>query len=116
MLSSPLVLTVAGTLSVQAKEYLKEMMYICSYYMIGKSASSVTIGGIFCAGGDTRFGLICDVINMWLVIVPMGVLAAFVCKWPVMVVYFLLNLDEITKLPAIYIHYKKYNWVKNITQ
>ncbi|MCI6420766.1 MAG: hypothetical protein PUH04_06060 [Firmicutes bacterium] len=56
MLSSPLVLTVAGTLSVQAKEYLKEMMYICSYYMIGKSASSVTIGGIFCAGGDTRLG------------------------------------------------------------
>ena len=74
--------------------------------MIGKSASSVTIGGIFCTGGDTRFGLICDAINMWLVIVPMGVLAAFVFKWPVMVVYFLLNLDEITKLPAIYIHYK----------
>lgn len=116
LLSSPLVLTVAGTLSVQAKEYLKEMMYICSYYMIGKSASSVTIGGIFCAGGDTRFGLICDAINMWLVIVPMGILSAFVFKWPVMVVYFLLNLDEITKLPAIYIHYKKYNWVKNITQ
>ena len=116
MLSSPLVLTVAGTLSVQAKGYLKEMMYICSYYMIGKSASSVTIGGIFCTGGDTRFGLICDAINMWLVIVPMGVLAAFVFKRPAMVVYFLLNLDEITKLPAIYIHYKKYNWVKNITQ
>lgn len=116
LLSSPLVLNISGTLSVQAKEYLKEMMYICSYYMIGKSVSSVTIAGIFCAGGDTRFGLVCDAINMWLVIVPMGMISAFVFKWPVMVVYFLLNLDEITKLPAIYIHYKKYNWVKNITQ
>ena len=61
------------------------------------------------------FGLKCDTINMWLVIVPMGLLAAFVLKLPVPVVYFLLNLDEFTKIPAEWLHYRKYKWVRNLT-
>ena len=32
-----------------------------------------------------------------------------------MVVYFVLNLDEIIKLPVVYKHYKKYKWIKNLT-
>ena len=31
------------------------------------------------------------------------------------VVYFIVNLDEIVKLPAVYRHYKKYKWVKDLT-
>lgn len=112
---SPLILRFASNLSVQAQGYLKIMLYICSYYMVGKSISATLIAGIFCAGGDTRFGLICDAVNMWVVIIPMGLLAAFVFQLPVPVVFFLLNLDEILKLPVEYLHYKKYRWVKNLT-
>lgn len=32
-----------------------------------------------------------------------------------MAVYFIVNLDEIVKLPAVYRHYKKYKWVKDLT-
>lgn len=84
--------------------------------MIGKSINSTVIAGIFCAGGDTTFGLICDIITMWVIIVPIGLVSAFVLKLPVLVVYVLLNLDEMIKLPAVYKHYKKYRWVKNITK
>lgn len=52
---------------------------------------------------------------MWIIIVPIGMLSAFVWKLPVLVVYFLLNLDEFVKLPAVYRHYKQYKWVKNLT-
>ena len=34
----------------------------------------------------------------------------------VLTVYFLLNLDEFVKLPAVYRHYKKYLWVRNLTK
>ena len=77
--------------------------------------NSSTIAGIFCAGGDTRFGLFCDLVTMWVIIVPIGILAAFVWKIPVPAVYFLLNLDEFVKRPAVYRHYKKYGWMKNLT-
>lgn len=77
--------------------------------------NSVVISGIFCAGGDTRFGFICDSVTMWAFIVPVGALAAFVLKLPVLWVFFILNLDEMVKLPVVYRHYKKYLWLKNLT-
>lgn len=116
LLCSPLILRFSSGLTEEALSYLKIMLFICAYYLIGKSINSTTIAGIFCAGGDTRFGLLCDTVTMWLIIVPLGFAAAFLFKLPVLWVYFLLNLDEIIKLPAVYRHYKKYHWVKNITE
>lgn len=112
---SPLIFRFAGNLSSQAQGYLKIMLLICGYYLIGKSMNSTVIAGIFCAGGDTRFGLCCDTITMWVVIIPAGMIAAFWLKLPVLWVYFWLSLDEFVKLPAVYRHYKKYQWVKNLT-
>mgnify|MGYP007021944173 FL=1 len=43
-------------------------------------------------------------------------IAAFVLKLPVMVVYFIISMDEVIKVPAVYRHYKKYKWVKNLTE
>ena len=111
---SPLIVRATG-LTPQAQGYLQKMLLICSYYLAGKSVNCMTIGGIFTAGGDTKFGMICDTVTLWCVTVPLGVLCAFVFKLPVMVVYFVLNLDEIIKLPAVFIHYRQYKWVKNIT-
>lgn len=112
----PVIQGFAGTLSPQAQDYLRFMLFVCSYYLIGKSFSATVIGGIFSAGGDTRFGLICDTINMWAIIVPVGCVAAFVLHLPVPVVYFFLNLDEFTKMPLEIWYYRKYRWVKNITK
>lgn len=116
LVCSPLVQLLAVSLSEQAHEYLRVMLMICAYYMVGKAVNSTVVAGIFCAGGDTKFGLLCDAVTMWVIIVPVGMLAAFVWKLPVLTVYFLLNLDEFVKLPAVYRHYKKYLWVRNLTK
>jgi len=115
LLISPLILRLAD-LTPQAKEYLKWMLVICSYYCVGKSVNSTTIGGIFCAGGDSKFGFLCDAVTLWGITVPLALCAAFLWKIPVIWVYFILNLDEFIKLPAVYRHYKKYKWVNNITR
>lgn len=111
---SPLILTVTD-LSDTATGYLKWMLVMCSYYMIGKSVNGTTIAGIFCAGGDSKFGFLCDAVTLWCITVPLGLIAAFVLKLPVLAVYFILNLDELIKLPAVYRHYIKYKWVKDLT-
>ena len=103
-------------LTDRAYEYLSFMLLINSYYIVGQVFNTVTIAGVFRAGGDSRFGLICDTINMWLVSVPLGFLAAFVFKLPPMGVYFVLCLDEFWKLPVVIKHYKSYKWLKNITR
>lgn len=98
-----------------ARGYLQKMLLISSYYIAGKSVNCMTIGGIFAAGGDSKFGMLCDSVTLWCIIVPLGCICAFILKLPVMVVYFVLNLDEIIKLPVVYKHYKKYKWIKNLT-
>lgn len=113
---SPVLRIFTGSLSAQAHSYLKNMMYICTYYMIGKSVNTTVIAGVFCAGGDTKFGLKCDAVTMWVILIPIGMITAFVLKLPIMVVYFIISMDEIIKLPAVYRHYKKYNWVRNLTE
>ena len=90
-----------------ARGYLQKMLLISSYYIAGKSVNCMTIGGIFAAGGDSKFGMLCDSVTLWCIIVPLGCICAFILKLPVMVVYFVLNLDEIIKLPVVYKHYKK---------
>ena len=111
---SPAVLIVSD-LSPTAEEYLKWMLVMCSYYMIGKYVNGTTISGIFCAGGDSRFGFLCDTVTLWCFTVPAGFITAFVLKMPVLLVYFIINLDEIVKLPAVYRRYKKYRWLKDLT-
>lgn len=113
---TPVALMIPTDMTPVAHGYLKWMLLLGAYYIIGNSLNSTVIGGIFPAGGDTKFGMICDCITLWCVVVPLGLLAAFVWKLPVIAVAAILTLDEFVKIPAVYIHYKKYKWVKNITR
>lgn len=111
----PFVLKYAA-LSEQAMHYLKYMLLINTYYIMGAAVNTTLIAGVFRAGGDSRFGLICDVIDMWVYAVPLGFLAAFVFKLPVLWVYFLLCTDEFVKWPWVIRHYRSGKWLKNITR
>lgn len=113
----PLVLRFASaSLSDTAIGYLRVMLWINSYYIMGAAVNTSLIAGVFRAGGDTRFGLICDSIDMWCYAVPLGFLAAFVLKLPVLWVYFLLCTDEFVKWPWVLRHYRSGAWAKNITR
>ena len=112
---TPFVLRFAS-LNDTAMHYLKYMLLINSYYIMGSAVNTALIAGVFRAGGDTKFGLICDTIDMWVYAVPLGFFAAFVVKLPVLWVYFLLCTDEFVKWPWVIHHYCKGEWAKNITR
>ena len=116
LLGAPLVLRAAHTLTDQARHYLKYMLMMCSYYMIGRIVNTTFYNGIFTAGGDTRFGFWSDLINLWGVILPTGFVAAYVLRLPVLAVYFILYLDEFTKMPVVLAHYRKRRWLRNLTR
>ena len=87
-----------------------------AYYIMGAAVNTALIAGVFRAGGDTKFGLICDTIDMWCYAIPLGFFAAFVLKLPVLWVYFLLCTDEFVKWPWVIKHYREGKWAKNITR
>lgn len=115
MAISPLIIRIAP-LTDTAASYLQGMLIFCGINIMFQSVNATVLDGIFCAGGDAKFDMVGNLFAMWSFSVPFGFLAAFLLKWPVMVVYCIVNLDEIVKIPAVYLHYKKYIWVRNITR
>lgn len=115
LLGRPLVFAFFD-LSERADSYLNVMLWISSYYVVGQAVNTLLVTGIFRAGGDSRFGMICDTVVMWGISIPLGVIAAFVLHLPPLIVYFLLCLDEFWKIPAVYRHYKSYRWLCDITR
>jgi len=115
LLAAPFILEYAS-LTEQAKEYLRVMLYMNTYYITGQAVNTTLIAGVFRAGGDSRFGLVCDTIDMWCYAVPLGFVAAFVLKLPPMWVYFLLLTDEFVKWPWVFKRYFSYKWINNITR
>lgn len=111
----PLILSFS-TLTVTATAYLSGMLLISSYYAIAGSVNNMVIGGIFCAGGKSKFGCICDAIVLWLIVIPTASLSAFYFNLPVLAVYFILCLDECIKVPIVFWYYRKYTWAQNLTE
>ncbi|WP_122644492.1 MATE family efflux transporter [Luxibacter massiliensis] len=99
-----------------AKEYLKFMFFVMSYFVVAQSFNTTLVVGTFRSGGDTRFGLIMDVATMWGCSILLGWLAAFVLKLSVPVVYVILMCDELIKLPITWIRYRSLKWLKDVTR
>ena len=103
-------------LTGDAHALLGQMLWINAVYCIGKSFNMCMVSGVFSAGGDTKFGLLCDGVTMWGVILPLGLLTAFALHWPPICVYLVLCADEFVKLPAVVRHFRQYRWLVNLTR
>ena len=103
-------------LSPMATYYLRGMMIIMAFYMIGRSVNAITINGVFSAGGDTLFDMYSLAVSMWCLAVPLAALGTFVFHWPVFCVYACTCLDEVGKIPWTMYHFRKYKWVKDLTR
>ena len=115
LISMPIVMNTMK-LTDQAMDYLLIMLIICSIYMIAKSINIAVINGIFYSGGDSKFDAYSLGVTMWGIIIPLSLLGTFIFNWPVLVIYLIISLDEIIKIPWVLHHYKKYKWLKNITK
>ena len=103
-------------LTPQASAYLSQMMLVMTLYMIGRAVNTVTINGIFAAGGDTMFDLVTLFITMWCISIPLAALGTYVFHWPAVLIFFFTCLDEVGKIPLVIRHFFKYKWVKDLTR
>ena len=109
------VLLLSG-LTGEAASLLSMMLPINALYCIGRSFNSCLISGIFCAGGDTRFGVYLDFITMWIIVLPLSYLSAFVFDCRAIVIYAFLNLDEFIKMIPSAWRFGRYKWLRNLTR
>lgn len=99
-----------------AIRYLQIMLYINIAYQMGQIINTVLIASIFRCGGNSKYGMVLDIICMWCFAVPLGLISAFVLKLPPLIVYVLMCTDEFAKMPFAVHHYLKGGWIRNITR
>lgn len=103
-------------LEPQAKIYLIQMLIFHAAYMFALSYNAVFTVGVFPAGGDSKYDAVSVFFATWCFAIPIALLGCFVFHWPAMVVYIVMCMDEIVKVPFIKRHYDKYIWLRNLTR
>ena len=111
----PVVLSVME-LTPTAKGYLSVMMFLMAAYVWLQAFNTLMVVGIFRGGGDTRFGLILEIVGLWGGSVCLGSLAAFVFRFPVPLVSAFILIDEYIKIPLVLYRYRTYKWLRDVTR
>ena len=100
-----------------------ETYELASAYMLIQSVVLVTMSyqmpvntGIIRGGGDTKFCLILDLVSIWVIVLPLSCLAAFVWNASPVIVIMLLNSDQVFKGFPAFIRVNGYKWVRKLTR
>lgn len=82
----------------------------------GTAYEMPVLTGIVRGGGDSRFVFWNDLVSIWLIVLPLSYLAAFVFRWEPEIVVFCLNADQLFKCAAAAIKVNRYRWMKKLTR
>lgn len=98
------------------KNIAMQIMSSMSIIVVFQSCGVTLMMGVLRGGGDAKFVLLNDIIFLWLVAIPCGFLSAFVLKWPIAAVFFVVKSDEIIKSIIAAIRVLSGKWVRNVTR
>ncbi|MEA4911817.1 MAG: MATE family efflux transporter [Oscillospiraceae bacterium] len=102
--------------SDETKKLAFEIMGVMSFIMLFAPVETTCIVGILRGAGDTRFAFAVDAGCTWLIGVPMGFLAGFVWKLPVLWVYVFLRSDVFVRIALCLTRVLRGNYIKNVTR
>jgi Na+-driven multidrug efflux pump len=100
----------------ETQAYAAQLVLIVTVFLLIKTFNCISVVGIFRGGGDTKTGMIVDLLAMYLVGIPLGFCAMYFLDLSVPFVYMVLIIDELVKLPIYYTLVKRRKWIRNITR
>lgn len=103
-------------LSPSALKMADNLIIIMAVIMVGMSYQMPVSFGIFSGGGDARFTMKMNLICTWLIVMPLSFMSAFWWKLPVEWVVVIVQSDQIFKCLPVFIHFRKYTWMKKLTR
>ena len=110
--SNPIINTY--NVSLETKQIARQLMNSISLIIIFQATNSIMTKGVLRGGGDTKMLMITDNVFLWVVSIPLGILAGFVLKWPAFWIYFALKSDQVIKTIWCVFRLKSEKWIKKI--
>lgn len=105
----------AFQLSAVTYSYSIGVLWVFAGFFAVKAFNMIVAGGILNSGGDSHFVFRMEAGATWFIGIPLGLLAAFVLKWPVYGVYFLLSIEEIVRMACGAIRLRSRKWMNQLT-
>ena len=99
-------------LSVQSTAY--QILAVFAIISPIKVQNMILGGGIIRSGGMTRYVMWIDLIGTWIFGVPLGLLAAFVWRFPIPQVYLILSLEEAVRLLLSILIFRRRSWMRKL--
>ena len=93
----------------------RQLMISISLIIIFQATNSIMTKGVLRGGGDTKMLMIMDNVFLWVVSIPLGILAGFVFHWSAFWIYFCLKSDQVIKTIWCVFRLKSEKWIKKIT-
>lgn len=98
------------------KELSMSFLIVTSLIVFIDSISTIAIVGVMRGGGDTKYSMYVDVLTLWLLSIPLGLIGGLVLHLPALITYILLRIDVPIKAILCYLRMKSGKWVHNVTR
>jgi len=99
----------------ETEEIAIQLMLAISFIIIFQATNSIMTKGVLRGGGDTKMLMLTDNVFLWVVSIPLGILAGFVFKLPAFWIYVCLKSDQIIKTVWCIFRLKSRKWIKKIS-
>ena len=119
VLAAPTVLAMGVyTDFYNVEEYVKvtarQILIAFAIVLPVKVLNMILGGGIVRSGGQTRTMMIIELLGTWGFGVPLALLGAYVWKFSIPMVYFILSMEECVRLLLTWIVFVRKNWMKKL--
>jgi len=111
--SHPIISTY--NVSQETVDIAGQLMAAISLIIIFRATNSIMTKGVLRGGGDTKMLMLADNIFLWVLSIPLGILAGFVFHWPAFWIYVALKADDIVKTFWCIGRLKSEKWIKKIS-
>ncbi len=99
----------------ETRETASMLMLAISLIIIFQATNSIMTKGVLRGGGDTKLLMITDNIFLWVISIPLGLLAGFVLGLPPFWIYVCLKSDQVIKTFWSYYRLRSGKWIKKIS-
>lgn len=112
LISSPMIR--AYNVSEETAQIAGELMAAISFIVLFQATNSIMTKGTLRGGGDTKILMVTDNIFLWVLSLPLGILAGFVLHLPAFWIYFFLKIDQVAKALWCVIRLRSGKWIRKI--
>ena len=102
-------------LSDETLEIAEELMLSISFIVVFHAINSIMTKGVLRGGGDTKMLMLADNIFLWVLAIPLGILAGPVLRIPAFWIYAALKSDQIVKTLWCVLRLRSGKWIKKIS-